>query len=392
MDTTGERILLVEGDPSIQELIARQALRPLGYQVHIVGDVDAALAEISEFAPTLVIADLNLPGLSGKDLLAAFSSQGLPTPVIVIAEKGQENKVVQAFRLGAADYLLWPAREAEVVTAVERVFKQVEETRTRKRLDLQLKEINQELRRVRELTATFAVGKTVLAITDEGILFDKIVEKAIEITDSDYGWLLLRDESTQTFVLVAHNNLPDDWACNLGLPLDDGISVDAALSDEIISLNGEALNNLKVAALGQAAMSAPIRDSQGIIGILTVVRKRDQAFEGTMHSILGAVANYASISLVNAHLFHALRESAEAARVAEKQKSDELQGLQQEMHSLLQAATLSIDLVLQGKLGNLTAEQQGALKTVQASLERAARRMAANPSSLPAADQSAVPD
>jgi DNA-binding response OmpR family regulator len=383
MNTSAERILLVESDPNIQGLIAHQALQPFGYQVYTVADVNEALMQAAQFAPDLVIADLNLPGLSGKDLLVAFNSQGLQVPVIVIAEKGQENKVIQAFRLGATDYLLWPAREAEVVSAVEHALKQVRESRTRQRLDLQLKEINQELRRVRELTATFAVGKAVLSITDQGVLFDKIVERAIYITEADYGWLLLRDERTQTFILAAHCNLPAAWAEKMGQPLDDGISSQVALSGETLAVNGEPLKRFNVASLGLSAMAVPIKIQQEVIGLLVVVRKSDRAFENTMQSVLGAVADYASISLVNARLFRAVQKSADAAQAGEKKKVEQLQELQ----SLLQSITYPIDLLLSGKMGRLTTEQQQALETAQSSLDRAAQLVAVSQLSQPTADQ-----
>jgi DNA-binding response OmpR family regulator len=383
MNTSAERILLVESDPDIKGLIAHQALQPLGYQVHTVADVNEALMQAAQFAPDLVIADLNLPGLSGKDLLVAFNSQGLQVPVIVIAEKGQENKVIQAFRLGATDYLLWPAREAEVVSAVERALKQVRESRTRQRLDLQLKEINQELRTVRELTATFAIGKAVLSITDQGVLFDKIVERVMFIAEADYAWLLLRDECTQTFILAAHRNLPDAWAEKIGQPLDDGISSQVALSGETLAVNGESLKRFNVASLGLSAMAVPIKIQQEVIGLLEVVRKSDRAFENTMQSVLGAVADYASISLVNARLFHAVQESADAAQAGEKKKVEQLR----EMQSLLQSVTYPVDLLLSGKMGRLTTEQQQALETAQSSLDRAAQLVAVSQLSQPTADQ-----
>jgi len=80
MNTSAERILLVESDPDITDLIAHQALQPLGYQVQVVGDVNSAITQAAQSAPDLVIADLNLPGLSGKDLLVAFNSQGFAGP------------------------------------------------------------------------------------------------------------------------------------------------------------------------------------------------------------------------------------------------------------------------------------------------------------------------
>jgi DNA-binding response OmpR family regulator len=105
MNTPKERILLVEHDPEISDLISRQTLQPMGYRVEVVSATAQALQEAVRFAPDVIIANLSLPGLSGKDLLVALSSQGLEVPVIVLAPKGMEGDVIQAFRLGAADLL-----------------------------------------------------------------------------------------------------------------------------------------------------------------------------------------------------------------------------------------------------------------------------------------------
>ena len=105
MASPGERILIVESDPDIIDLIVRQALKPLGYTVSVVGEAASAIKQAVQTPPDLMIANLNLPGLSGKDLLAALTSQGISAPLIVIAEKGQEQSVIQAFRLGAVDAL-----------------------------------------------------------------------------------------------------------------------------------------------------------------------------------------------------------------------------------------------------------------------------------------------
>ncbi|HTX91347.1 MAG TPA: response regulator [Anaerolineales bacterium] len=372
MNITAERILLVESDPDIVELIARQALQPLGYQVDIVGDVNSAIVKAAQSAPDLVIADLNLPGLSGKDLLVAFNSQGLQVPVIVLAEKGQENNVIQAFRLGGTDYLLWPAREAEVVSAVERTLKQVRESRARQRLDQQLKETNQELQsRVRELTTIFGVGKAVISITDQRVLFDKITEGMVYVAEADYGWLLLRDDRSKVFTLTAHRNLPEAWAKKIGEPLEDGVSSLVALSGETLAINGEPLKRFKLASLGHSAVAVPIKIQQEVIGLLVVVRKADRVFEKTTQSLLEAVADYASISLVNARLFRALQDSAETAQAGEKKKFEQLQALQQEMQSILKSVSYPIDLLLTGKMGQLTADQRQALESVQSSLQRA---------------------
>jgi len=364
--------LLVESDPDIRELIVYQALQPLGYQVQVADDASAAIMQAAKESPDLVIVDLNLIGLSGKDLLVAFNSQGLQVPVIVIAEKGQENQVIQAFRLGGTDYLLWPARETEVVSAVERALKQVRERRARQRLDLQLKETNQELQRtVRELTTIFAVGKAVISITNQQVLFDKIVEGMVYVADADCGWLLLREERTKAFILTAQRYLPDSWAKKKGQTLDDGISSLVALSGETLAINGEPLKRFKLSMLGHSAIAVPVKIHQEVIGLLVVVRKADRAFEGTVQSLLEAVADYTSISLVNTHLFRALQEGAGNAQAGEKKIEEQLLEMQREMQTVLQSATYPLELLLAGKIGKLSQEQKKALETVQSSLSKA---------------------
>ena len=119
---SSERILVVESDPDIADLVARQALQPMGYQVTVAPDAPTAIRTAIQAAPDLILADLELPGLSGKDLLTALSSQGIGAPIIILAKKGKETDVIQTFRLGAADYLLLPVRDTEVITVVERVL------------------------------------------------------------------------------------------------------------------------------------------------------------------------------------------------------------------------------------------------------------------------------
>ncbi|MFH2102296.1 MAG: response regulator [Chloroflexota bacterium] len=372
MNTIAEKILLVESDPDISDLVARQALTPLGYQVQIAEDASKAIMLAAQFSPDLVIVNLTLPGLSGKDLLFALNSQGLSIPMIVIAEKGREMDVIQAFRLGAADYLIWPTREAEVVAAVERALKQVREARTRQRLDQKLKITNLELsRRVRELTTIFAVGKAVISITDQRILFDKIVEGTVHVAEADYGWLLLRNDQKKIYYLAAHHNLPDAWAKKMGMPLDDGVSSLVALSGETLSIHDEPLKRFKVASLGGAVIVVPVKVQQEVIGTLAVARKTIQPFDNHMQTLLEAVADYASISLVNAHLFRALRESADLAQKGESQKIEQLESLSQSIHEALEVAGYPLELLHMEKMGKLNEEQTEALESAQAALQRA---------------------
>lgn len=311
-----ERILVVESDPVISDLVARQALQMAGFQTLVVSDANSAIGKAMQFAPDVIIVNENLRGLSGKDLLVALTSQGIETPVIMLAPRGSEMEIIQAFRLGATDYLLWPVREAEVINAVERVLKQVRDRRERERLTLQLTQINSELQqRARELTTIFAVGKAVISITDVNILFKNILEGASRVTQADLGWLMLRDDASKNFVVAAIHNLPASLSVEINKPWDDGISGLVAMSGESLSIYGEPIRRFKIASLGQSILVVPIKVQRKVIGIMVVMRSQSLPFKGTEQNLVEAVADYLSIYMVNVRLFKVVEDRARYLQV-----------------------------------------------------------------------------
>lgn len=377
MKTSRERILLVESDPEISDLIARQTLQAIGYKVDVAQSASAAIQQAARSAPDLIVADLDLPDLSGKDLLVALNSQGLETPIMVLAHKGMEGDVIQAFRLGAADYLLWPMREAEIVSAVERVLKQVRARRERETLEKQLKQANDELNhRVRDLTTIFAIGKAVTSITSPQELFEKIVEGAIFVSESDCGWLLVREAEDKIFLLRAQRNLPAPLANRMNQPWDDGISSLVALSGEALSIHGEPLARFKIAQIGRSALVVPVKLKKEVIGLLVVVRKADNPYSANNQRLLDAVADYASISLVNARLFRALQErarvlqqTAESAQASERSKDEAIKRIQHDLNRPLADAISTINGLLIGESARLNSAQKGVLQSAQEKLQ-----------------------
>ena len=376
MNTTKERILLVEIDPEISDLINRQTLQPLGFKVDVVGAAPAAIQEAIRSKPDVILADLNLPGLSGKDLLVALSSQGIDIPIIVIAPHGMESDVIQAFRLGATDFVLWPIREAEVVSAVERVLRQGRSRRERETLTRQLNQTNQELqRRVSELTTIFAIGKAVISTTDQQALFDKILEGAAFVAESDGGWLLSRDERGKNFILRACRNVPAEIYSHLNKPFDDGISSLVALSGEALSIHGEPLTRFKVSRLGQSIMVLPIKVRKEVVGLLVSTRKAAQPFTPGQQALLEAVADYASISLVNTRLFKALEDrlatmqrSADAAQVDKRIQHNILQAYHVELTHALTVMNQNLSVLINHQSDKHGSEQIKAMLSIQETL------------------------
>jgi signal transduction protein with GAF and PtsI domain len=306
----------------------------------------------------------------------------------VIAKKGQEQDIIQAFRLGAADYLLLPARDAEVLAAVERVLNRVHESRDRQRLDARLNELHRDLQqKVRELTTMINLGKAVVSITDHRLLFQKVVDGAAQIANADIAWLLVRDDENRSFLLTAQHGLPEAWARKVNSPVDDGLSGLVALSGETLSISGEPLIKFRVATLGKSACAVPVKVQKEVIGMLVVVRKEARPFEKPEQSLLEAVADYASISLVNARLFRVLNSSVQTSKEVERRQVALLESVRGSITEELQAAIYPIDLLLAEKSDPLTDRQRQALQTARTALQRLARVAERTMPPIPAASK-----
>ena len=100
------RILIVEDDPVLTRVL-RDNLTYEGFDVRTVADGREALHDAREFAPDLLLLDVNLPGQSGFDLCASLRTASR-TPIIFITAMGQKADKVRGLTLGADDYITKP--------------------------------------------------------------------------------------------------------------------------------------------------------------------------------------------------------------------------------------------------------------------------------------------
>ena len=107
--------------------------------------------------------------------------------------------------------------------------------------------------------------------------------------------------------------------------------------------------------------------------MLVVVRKDERPFEHMEQTLVEAISDYASISLVNARLFRALNSSAQTLGEGEKRQNALLEAVRNSVEEELQSAAYPIELLLTGKAGNLTDIQRQALQSSRSALQRLAR-------------------
>jgi DNA-binding response OmpR family regulator len=120
-------ILLVDDDEAITGLVG-PALERAGYRVKTAGRSDDALLALREEAVDLLLLDIQLPGLSGLELLALLKKDPATArlPVILLTNRNDEPSRVRGLKDGADDYVTKPFSVAELAARVEALLRRVQ--------------------------------------------------------------------------------------------------------------------------------------------------------------------------------------------------------------------------------------------------------------------------
>jgi two-component system chemotaxis response regulator CheY len=120
------RILVVDDDEGIRELL-RLHLANAGYDVVMAEDAAVAIRAILDRVPDLIIADVNMPYLSGFELVEALKGDRTVPEIPVMFLTASSDAGERATELGAVKCLFKPLRADVLLSAVERALKLTEE-------------------------------------------------------------------------------------------------------------------------------------------------------------------------------------------------------------------------------------------------------------------------
>jgi CheY-like chemotaxis protein len=330
-------ILVVDDEESVLKLLTRYLGR-LGYKVTTASDGEEGLSRVKEHYFDCALVDLNMPKLSGDELLKEIKRISPTTEVIIITGYATIESAVKCLgKLGAYDFITKPLHPISIVGPV------VRKALERRKLYLEnqgliheLKNLNAHLeRKVKEKTAALEdayetltlsynelnhyisalinINQLLLSITwstDLDFIINNVLHYAMSITDSENALIMRTDEKGRVtdFTYAARNR-------NL-IAFEKGGEVPPLMAQIIKNNKYMTINSMQdleefpwhlelLDAQGALPFSrvqgVPLKKGEGSIGVLMVFNKKNE-YTARDSEILSYLANEATVAIIHGEL------------------------------------------------------------------------------------------
>lgn len=123
MSDAGPRVLIVDDEAGIRRFL-RASLEAHGYSIHEASSGEEALQVVPAFRPDLVLLDLGLPGVDGRQVTSCLR-EWTQTPIIILSVQGDESEKIASLDAGADDYLTKPFGKGELLARIRAALRRV---------------------------------------------------------------------------------------------------------------------------------------------------------------------------------------------------------------------------------------------------------------------------
>jgi FixJ family two-component response regulator len=151
-------VLVIDDDSSMREALDG-LLRSVGLRVKIFASAAELMRTTLPSAPSCLVLDIRLPGVSGLDFQVELAAAGIHIPIIFMTGHGDIPMSVQAMKAGAVDFLTKPFRHQEMLDAVGRALATDRQRRSERKTVSELRLLYESLTtREREVIALVSSG------------------------------------------------------------------------------------------------------------------------------------------------------------------------------------------------------------------------------------------
>ncbi|RMF85603.1 MAG: response regulator [Nitrospinota bacterium] len=308
------RILVVDDEPEIREIL-KEMLTTMGYEVAEAADGQAAFALTREGNFDLILTDLQMPRMSGLELVRRVKERFPLLPVVAITGVPSLDVAVEVMKQGASDFITKPFHFAHMEHVLARLIRERDLLLENKALSealeqqKQIERLNKTLsKKIEELSALYTISESFNRAGERGDILETLVALAIRFTDAEQVSLFLLDEAPQTLVLHTsfHKDTPPFGSLSpqVGEALMQRVAVNKSI---YVRYQGEEewqpLTETP-AHWSCLALSFPVLIRDSVLGVLYLGRKQGGGlYTGSDLSLLKTLLEKASLRLENDALY-----------------------------------------------------------------------------------------
>jgi signal transduction histidine kinase len=372
------RVLVVDDERSVAD-VCREFLTGEGYTVTLAHRADEAVRRMVEDGCDLILTDINLPGMSGLELVREARRIDDEVPVVVMTGYASTANAIEALRQGAYDYVTKPFDLEEIGQIVERGVANRRLRAVNRELMSQLREKNDELRehesqlrdRVAlatwQMTRLYEVGKEVSAVLDLAPRLSVIARRAAELGSAPVSVVYLREAETEDCRIAAAHGV-DPSAIDLSpvhyfvaersLGLAEGASAPVRRLDPERPIG---LPNVADDAF-DGVLAVPLVAEGQPIGVLAVAGKPG-GFDEDDEGFFALLASQVAIAVHNSQLF-------EHTKSLDRLKSEFVAVVSHEIRTPLTSVKGAVELLSDDRFFANDDQQQKLLTIAHANAER----------------------
>jgi putative nucleotidyltransferase with HDIG domain len=312
----GLAILIVDDEQAVRDTLSEHFTAELGHRAVCCADAAAALEEVGRQHFDCAFVDLNLPDISGVELLARLKERTQVLPVVVITGHPSMEAAVEAMRQGASDFITKPFRLQQLECALTRVVREREILADNLKLSQQLsqKEAVERLygeleEKMREQSFCYAINDRLSRVNHIERLYDKVVDLADEVTSAPRIGFLVLDPETGDLILVAAKGAAGE---QIGSRVGEvGVGLAGAALLQGGPLTRKALKPSDWPGCAGRAVAVPLNIKEEAFGVL-VAGGRTQAFSQQELRLLAFLAEKASMCVENLALYESVMQNLHA--------------------------------------------------------------------------------
>ena len=192
-----ERILVVEDEPDILEVVSYN-LKNAGFEIVALDNGEAAVFQVEDLRPDLIVLDLMLPGMDGLEVCRTVKQREATKhiPVVMLTAKTEEVDRIVGLELGADDYVVKPFSTPELLARVRAMLRRARPETISTVLKVGDVELDRETHRVRRRGRDIKLGPTEFRLLEFLMSAPSRVYSRSQLLDGVWGHDVYVDERT----------------------------------------------------------------------------------------------------------------------------------------------------------------------------------------------------